>query len=137
MNLKFISVNFTYKLCLLTTKISGFWYLTTIRIDEHLIECKRKWSDYVIFAMSLLFSLHVLFDEESSSIKIRLRSTALNLGTIILWQSSAISILTSKVINFFGGWKSLGILRSFISMDRQVNFYYRAFKILNHFLNFR
>lgn len=101
-------------------KLSGFWFLSIKSLSNGTIVCHQTRIDYVVFALSLTFSLLTASIGSNETLNVKIKSTILNLGTMFLWKMTLYSIIVTKIVNFIAGRSVFNILQDFKWMDRQV-----------------
>lgn len=101
-------------------KLSGFWFLSIKKLSNGTIICHQTRIDYIVFALSLTFSLLTASIGSNESLNVKIKSTILNLGTMFLWKMTLYSIIVTKIVNFIAGRSVFNILQDFKWMDRQV-----------------
>jgi hypothetical protein len=90
------------------------------RVAER-IKFHQKWTDFAIFAVSLLLNLILLSKTGEFEMKIKIRSVILLMGTKMLFTIDLASIIGTKLINFYGSKDSFEIINSFERIDREVS----------------
>lgn len=122
--MKLFNVNspeLSYKLSVAITKISGFAFYSMKKCNEK-FKFFLSWRDYLILISSFSFSFYVFLNGAKTSFNFELKSTILNLGTIILWQVSMGGVIVTKVVNFVAGKRVMGVIPDFMWIDKKVMF---------------
>lgn len=117
--LELFSSETTYKVGVFVMKISGFIFFTVKR-NASGIKYYQSFLDYSIFLVSILFSLSMFVLDNTHKLNIEIKSSILDIGTVMLLKISLVSILATKLINIFGSRKVFSILKNFERIDKKV-----------------
>lgn len=121
MKLLNVSSNFSYRIGFFTLKFFGFAFFT-IKRSLNAIEFQKNLLDYVLFSVSIMFSLILPVIESKLNSKLEIKSTILNVATNVLFKISMISIIVTKLINMTSAKKAFEILKNYERIDKKVNF---------------
>lgn len=109
-----------YKWASLMTKFTGYSFIS-IKFDQNgKSYIYRQKKDYVIFVLSLLFSLYIFYLSVTQKNNLELNSMIFNLGTNFLWKVSMSGIIVTKFINLFKGPTAMSIIVDLKWIDKKV-----------------
>ena len=120
MKLDFRSSENSYNLCFIILKLSGFAFFSIRTIPENIVEFYQSGSDYVILVFSILYSFMACFVDGGKSLKTKLQSPVMDMGTPLLWKTMILSMATTRIVHSIHGRKLFGIITNFKWLDREV-----------------
>jgi hypothetical protein len=113
-----ISRETSYKAGFFGAKFSGFVFYS-LKSSQNGVKFHRNFFDYFIFFVSLTFSLYnLVFGNQD--LKIEVKSQIMDIGMMILFQLSLVSIVLTKGINMFGAPEAFNMMKILVEIDKKV-----------------
>lgn len=100
-------------------KISGYIFYTFQRVGNE-IYFKKKVTDYILFALSVILSVQAFMNLQSQNFNGDIRSQILSLGLNFSRRSFAMSIIYTKFYNFFVQLRSFEIIQALYWIEKKV-----------------
>lgn len=112
------SYDFSYKMALITLRLSGFVFFSSDPTLED--KFRQNWYDFFIFLLSVSFSLRQLLGEQDNT-RIKWKSAVLSFGIVLLLRIKQFSVLLSKLVNLSAAKTSFMVIRQSKAIDRKVS----------------
>lgn len=109
-----------YKIILILLRLSGFVFFSSNPVVGQ--KFRQNWKDFLIFFISLAFSLNQLLRQQENS-NVHWKSAVLSGGIVILTRIKLLSALFSKVVNLVAAHTNFDVIRQSKAIDRKVSSY--------------
>lgn len=119
MQLDLSDTNLVNKFSVHLLRLSGFIFFSYAVTDGR-IHYVQKWTDFVLFAISFVFSMYLAATGGGKDIKLVLKSKILNLGTVFLWKATLISVVLIKLVNIVAARAGFAVIEHLTTIDQQV-----------------
>lgn len=110
-----------YRLTLMIIKCSGFVFFSIKDTRGTFLEFEQSWTHYGILFVSLAYSVYIAVLGQTQEIEFPVRSLVLSVAAGVLMTLTTISVIISKLGNFFQAQKGFSILKNLNWMDQQVS----------------